>query len=98
MAVLVSAGIGAGAFVSSAKSHMSDNFIHADRAEVFAKGGIAYAADVKAAVGSAVSDLEAAQRRIGRAVRSARCASERHGGRDVITCNVPDPETLPLRP
>ncbi len=98
VATLVAAGIAGGAFVASTRSHMTDGFIHADRATSFRKGGIAYVEDVKAEVAGAVSDLEAANRRVGRAVRSARCVSEKHGGHDVISCNVPDPETLPLRP
>lgn len=93
--VLVSAALGAGAFVTSTKNHMSNTYVHADEKTVLTKGGIAYTTDVRAELASAVSDLEAADRRIGRAVRSAKCSG---GPRGVITCSLPDPETLPLRP
>ena len=95
VAVLVSAALGAGAFVTSAKTHMANQYVHADEKTVIAKGGIAYSADVHAELASAVSDLEAANRRIGRAVRSAKCVTNKHGE---TTCNIPDPNTLPLRP
>lgn len=98
VATLVAAGLGGGAFVASTRSHMADSFIHADRAQSFKKGGIAYVADIDERVASAVSDLEAGQRRIGRAVKAARCEHKTGGKPGVVTCIVPDPETLPLRP
>lgn len=92
---LVMAGVVAGIFVSSTKAHMANSYLHADEKSAITKGGIAYTNDVRAELASVVSDLEAANRRVGRAVRSARCVADRRGA---VTCNVPDPETLPLRP
>ncbi len=93
--VLASAGIAGGMFMRATDAHVANPYVHADETKAVTRGGIAYAADVKEALGSAVSDLEAGQRRIGRAVRAARCAADRKG---VVVCQVPDPETLPLRP
>ncbi len=95
VSVLVSAGVAGGMFMRATTAHVENRWVHADENTSIAKGGIAYSKDVKDELASAVSDLEAGQRRIGRAVRATRCAPDRHG---VISCNVPDPETLPLRP
>ena len=98
LAPLVSAGIAAGMFWRDAHEHMGDAYIHADKVKALSRDGIAYSKDVDAKIADKVSDLEAADRRLARAVKQgAQCTQDpKHKGS--ISCTFPDPMSLTLRP
>lgn len=85
-----------GNFVHSVSTHMENDKIHASEKKALQFDGVAYNGETKAALESRASDLEAAIRRNGRAVKAgAKC--EPTGKKGALACVFADPESLPLR-
>ena len=85
-----------GTFVHDVSTHMDNDKIHVNEKKALQFDGVAYAGAVKADIESKASDLEAAIRRNGRAVKAgAKC--EPTGKKGAFTCAFADPEALPLR-
>lgn len=98
LAPLVSAGIAAGMFWRDAHEHMADVDIHASKVLALSRGGVAYTKDIDDKLASKVSDLEAADRRVARAVKQgAQCTSDPKK-KGAISCAFTDPMSISLRP
>lgn len=96
VSLLLGTGTVLGVFLHDVSGHMADSNIHVNAEKATKGDGIAYVRDVRTELESKASDLEAAIRRNGVAIKSgAKCRTT--GKKDSWICEFTDPDTLPLR-
>lgn len=96
VSTLVGIGAGAGIFWRDAREHIADKQIHGDHDKALSMGGLAYNKEVDNKIADKVSDLEAADRRLARSIKTgAKCVNDaKHKGES--SCVFIDPNSLPL--